>query len=228
MVRLMGDVWLSDDIIQAFMNQTAIRGTQQNHRVLCLSSQLRITTDNPEYTWAQLHHRQLKNVDITSLETILTPVNVGGAHWVLAHANLTSNTIAVYDSFHDPVTHIAEGFRKYLKTHPSLAERQWTLDQSRQCPLQTNTFDCGLFTCAAALCIINRQDFTFHRDQMRNFRLQLAHRLLTDTTCRTHTTDLQRRGEGEGRGGGGRPMQGAWPPCWSPTRGWTDGEPRGE
>ena len=100
MARLMGDVWgdvwLSDDIIHVFLNQTAVRGIQQNYRVLCLNSQLRITTDNPKYTWAQLHRRQLKNV------------NVGGAHWVLAHSNLTSNTMTVYDSFQDPVIHIAE------------------------------------------------------------------------------------------------------------------------
>ena len=140
--RETGDVWLSDDIIHAFIKQTAIR-------VLCLSSQLRITTDDPEYTWAQPHRRQPKNVNLMSLETILTPVNVGGAHWILTHANLTSNTMTVYDSFHDPVTHIVS--RHTSRPHPSLAERQWTLGQSRQCPLQTNTFDCGLFACAAAL-----------------------------------------------------------------------------
>ena len=203
MIRLTGDTWLSDDIIHAFLNQTALRGIQQGHRVLCLGPQLAITTDNPRYSWTQLHRRELKHVDITSLETILTPVNVGGDHWVLAHADLTSNTIAVYDSFHRPTNHIAEGLQAYLKSHPQLADRQWTIDPTRQCPVQTNGFDCGLFTCAAALCIINRQDFHFHGDQMRNFRLQLAHRLLSDTTSRSHTTALQQEGEGEGRGGAG-------------------------
>ena len=211
MIRLTGDTWLSDDIIHAFLNQTAIRGIQQGHRVLCLGPQLAITTDNPRYSWTQLHRRELKHVDITSLETILTPVNVGGDHRVLAHADLTSNTIAVYDSFHRPTNRIAEGLQAYLKSHPQLADRQWTIDPTRQCPVQTNGFDCGLFTCAAALCIINRQDFHFHGDQMRNFRLQLAHRLLSDTTSRSHTTALQQEGVGEGRGGAGDRRRGRGP-----------------
>ena len=46
---------------------------------------------------------------------------------------------------------------------------------------------------------------------MRNFRLQLAHRLLSDTTSRSHTTALQQGGEGEGRGGAGDRRRGRGP-----------------
>ena len=54
---------------------------------------------------------------------------------------------------------------------------------------------------------------------MRNFRLQLAHRLLTDTTSRSHTANLQRRGEGEGRGGAGDQCRGRGPLAAGPPPG---------
>ena len=46
---------------------------------------------------------------------------------------------------------------------------------------------------------------------MRNFRLQLAHRLLSDTTSRSHTTALQQGGEGKGRGEVGVRRRGCGP-----------------
>ena len=67
---------------------------------------------------------------------ILTPVvNVMGSdhtgYWPTCKPNFKHDCSVQYDSFHNPTIHIAEGFQAYLKTHSSLAERQWTLDQTR-------------------------------------------------------------------------------------------------
>jgi hypothetical protein len=67
-------------------------------------------------------------------------------------------------------------------------------------PQQGNGYDCGLFACAAALCIMTKQIMNFSQAHMENFRLQLAHIHIKDSTLLDHTTALNEEGEREERG----------------------------
>jgi len=92
------------------------------------------------------------------------------------------------------------GIIRFLQAHPHLKERQWRIMTMKNFPQQGNGYDCGLFVCAAALCIMTKQIMNFSQAHMENFRLQLAHILIKDSTLLDHTTALNKEGEREKRG----------------------------
>ena len=80
---------------------------------------------------------------------------------------------------------------KLLAIAPGLEDIRWKVRPTTDFPQQTNNYDCGLFICAAALCISTNKDMIFSQTHMANFRLKIADRLLRDSTCRNHGTALK-------------------------------------
>ena len=68
---------------------------------------------------------------------------------------------------------------------------KWRIKLTQNFPQQGNGYDCGLFTCAAALCIMTKRAMNFTQVDMNNFRTQLAHILIKDSTTQEHTKALQ-------------------------------------
>jgi hypothetical protein len=203
------DLYLTSDMIHAFLNQTASRGLESQHRVLCINPLYEVLKKSPVDAWRLLNRTKIRHIDFSSIDSILIPVNVGsGTHWSLTHINLRLNTIEVYDSIHrrrlrldDPQHHI----EAFLNEHPYLSTKPWRIVQTPNYPQQTNNYDCGAFTCAAALAIITREDMQFHQGHMPAFRSHLALHLIQDSTTRNHVQDLYiATHEGERRGGRGR------------------------
>ena len=138
---------------------------------------------------------------MTTIDTILIPINENNVHWTLGHIDLRRNWIVTYDSMgsgnNDDHIH---GIIRFLQAHPHLKERQWHIMTMKNFPQQGNGYDCGLFVCAAALCIMTKQIINFSQAHMENFRLQLAHILIKDSTFLDHTTALNEEGKREQRG----------------------------
>ena len=82
---------------------------------------------------------------------------------------------------------------KFLQTHEDLKETAWTIKDTSHHPTQKNGIDCGLFTCAAALCSIARQEMTFNHQHMTHFRAHLAQSLIDDSTPQSHVSSLPKR-----------------------------------
>ena len=110
-------------------------------------------------------------------------------------------TFATYDSMRprNNEDHIHRIIR-FLQAHPHLKDRKWHIGPTGTFLQQGNGYDCGLFACAAALCIMTKQIMNFSQAHMENFRLQLAHILIKDSTLLGHTTALNKEGEREKRG----------------------------
>ena len=193
--------YLHDNIIDAFLNQTAIRAYNGNHRVLCIGTYFKALHNDPKKTWEKLNKRKTKHIDMATIDTILIPINENNVHWTLGHIDLRKNWIVTYDSMGSGNNddHI-RGIIRLLQAHPLLKERQWHIVTMNNFPQQGNGYDCGLFACAAALCIMTKQIINFSQAHMENFRLQMAHVLIKDSTFLDHTTALNEEGKREQRG----------------------------
>jgi len=102
---------------------------------------------------------------------------------VLVVVDTRARTLALYDSL-----------PQFLKTHTNDNPLiHWTTKDTHWFPQQQNGVDCGLYTCAAALCTIARQETQFNHHHIQNFRIQLAQWLINDSTNHSHTTDIPQK-----------------------------------
>ena len=191
--------YLSDRIMNAFFNQTAIKGIEQGHTVLCLqSTDLPDIIQRPCAKWDQLLRKRLKNTDLQTVDNILIPANIRNKHWVLVVVDTRARTLALYDSLPQFLkTHTNDNplqpIKNFLQSHPNFKDIHWTTKDTHWFPQQQNGVDCGLFTCAAALCTIARQEMQFNHHHIQNFRIQLAQWLIDDSTNHSHTTDIPQK-----------------------------------
>ena len=82
--------------------------------------------------------------------------------------------------------------RQAVLRHPDLRKRKWRIKLTKKIPQHGKRYDCGLFTCAAALCIMTKRAMNFTMSDMKKFRTQLAHILIIkDSTTKEHTKALQ-------------------------------------
>ena len=155
--------YLSDRIMNAFFNQTAIKGIEQGHTVLCLqSTDLPDIIQRPREKWDQLLRKRLKNTDLQTVDKILIPANIRNKHWVLVVVDTRAHTLALYNSLPKFLkTHTNDNplqpIKNFLQSHPNFKNIHWTTKDTHWFPKQQNGVDCGLYTCAAALCTIARQ-----------------------------------------------------------------------
>jgi len=214
------ELYLSDVMIDCFLNQTAIRGIANQHRVLCINPLYKVLTKSPEDAWEFLQRTAIRHIEMESLHSILIPVNTGGNHWVLTHVDLQTNTIAIYDSLQGGASSRRDDprhkIKAFLTQHHQLAQKPWRIINTQNFPQQGNGYDCGVFTCAAALAIITKQPMHFNQRSIQAFREQMAIHLIDDSTTQSHVKDLRRQRvqewEGErvggdhlGQGGQGSP-----------------------
>ena len=66
--------------------------------MLCLPTYIIIAlVRDPTRVWDTLQSTTLKGIDLTSINTILIPINLK-LHWMLAHIDIDNKEIAIYDS----------------------------------------------------------------------------------------------------------------------------------
>jgi len=112
---------------------------------------------------------------------------------MLAHVDIVSKEIAIYDSLYNKPTQLeySKKLCDLLAAAPGLENTNWQTRQTADFPQQNTKSDSGLFTCAAALCIGTNKSMIFSQTHMENFRLALADSLLRDSTRTNHTTALK-------------------------------------
>ena len=189
------ELYLSDVMIDCFLNQTAIRGIANQHRVLCINPLYKVLTKSPTDAWEFLQRTAIRHIELESLHSILIPVNRGGNHWVLTHVDLQTNTIAIYDSLRGGASSRRDDprhkIKAFLTQHHQLAQKPWRIINTQNFPQQANGYDCGVFTCAAALAIITKQPMHFNQRAIQAFREQLATHCIDDSTTQSHVKDLR-------------------------------------
>ena len=169
--RLEAKAWLSDANINMFLKAYV---TDKVDRVHCYSTHFFTHLfQNCDPETAEINFGAVANYssrgfggllveDTYALDDLYIPTHVGENHWIILRANFVDNTIELFDSLgcaSPPHRRFMEGFRRYLfdDLHKDIPESQrpqygdwsetWSLrNRSRSSPLQTNDYDCGVFT----------------------------------------------------------------------------------
>ncbi|CAF0925869.1 unnamed protein product, partial [Brachionus calyciflorus] len=116
-----------------------------------------------------------RGVNIFQFDLILIPINMGN-HWILATIENFKCKVTVYDSFKHNQNSVLDNLRFYLEMkyreqyNVSLTPHR-VFYQEQNIPLQTNTYDCGVFLCKFAYTkSLNSNSFNFLAREMDYYR----------------------------------------------------------
>ena len=131
----------------------------------------------------------MKHAQVLERNLVLIPINVKGSHWTLVTVTRRTGHIQIkyYDSYeHDDlearkyITTIRELYKKMLNdytldmtipSHWGSRKKVIVTDVDEDVPLQTNSYDCGVFVCMFAFCVIlGLNPNTFTQKETQFFR----------------------------------------------------------
>lgn len=123
--------------------------------------------------------RWTKKIDIFSKKKLFIPVHVEDSHWCLVYVCFPQKSIKYYDSMGGRNFKCLKLILKYLMLehddkkgedfHPS----GWLLMNVKNCPQQSNHWDCGVFVCMFAEYLSRDAPFNFSQKHMDKFRKQI-------------------------------------------------------
>ena len=131
--------------------------------------------------------------DVFEMEKILFNINTGGSHWILACVFVQGRRIQIYDSMHSPNEQGGQGKRDhchnvYLQALARFMEdrseeanntSRWTLcGNTETTPQQGNGYDCGVFVCRFAQCLLADTDIDFSQEDITEYRQGMRECLL--------------------------------------------------
>jgi Ulp1 family protease len=200
MRSLCGNNYLNDDAIDGYLGLLNARdkirvqtsGELPRH---CLDAffitqllQLNHATDHGVYMYAKVatrRNRRFPNKNVFELDQLIIPINVNRIHWVCVAVSIPHRTITYHDSLGSPGDSYLQHILHYLKDeyeviHGSRPTNHWSNEwqllpgSEVNTPQQDNGFDCGMFTCANADCIMRGQPLAYAKHQLNGFREHIA------------------------------------------------------
>jgi sentrin-specific protease 1 len=128
---------------------------------------------NYSYDNVQNWSRHVPGKSLFLLVKIIFPINVNGNHWVCVMVSIPDRKIQYHDSLGGKGRIFLESILRYLKDehlHHNCTALPGDWSQSLiagpkiNTHKQTNSFECGVFVCAIADCLMRGQslDFTQH------------------------------------------------------------------
>ncbi|XP_022698137.1 sentrin-specific protease-like [Varroa jacobsoni] len=139
------------------------------------------------YSYENYHYDVVKGAidDLQKYDLLLFPVNENGVHWCLAVVHTGTWTIEYYDPLWNQKNETAhtDSVKKVNTIRDYLSEQMETQNMEyrtcsvhfiRDIPQQQNSYDCGVFVCKYAECIVLRKEMRFEQKQMSQFRSQIA------------------------------------------------------
>ena len=181
MRTLAGTRWLNDVVINAYFWLLVRRSRDGGAGV-----------PSPPKVWAHLsffysmlrddgvgkvegHSKRSGN--IFELDMMVMPVHDGG-HWTCGFVDFREKIIGRYDPLGGRLAGFFSNMRKYLgheawATGAALNADEWT-EQSICGPMQTNDYDCGVFVCQFASCLLLGLPPHFTQGNMPGYRRSMA------------------------------------------------------
>jgi len=124
--------------------------------------------------------RWTKKTDIFSKKKLFIPIHIEDSHWCLVYVSFPEKSIQYYDSMGGRNFKCLKLILKYLMLehdnkkgedfHPS----GWLLMNVKNCPQQSNYWDCGVFVCMFAEYLSRDAPLNFSQKHMDKFRKQIA------------------------------------------------------
>ena len=180
--RLTGLNWLNDEIVNFYMSMIVERSKENDRwpKVYAFST----------YFYPKIMHhghtsvaRWTQNVDLFSYDLLLVPVHLG-SHWCLAVVDFERSSVYYYDSMGGENLACLEALCEYLRMeHLDKKGRPYSTDGlqmvvMKEIPQQSNSSDCGIFSCQYAECIARRAKITFDQADMPYFRRRMVWEIL--------------------------------------------------
>lgn len=174
--------WLNDEVINFYMELIKHRSEQVDFLP-------KVHVMNTFFVGKLLQQghsgvrRWTRKVDIFSVDVIPVPVHMGGVHWCMAIIHIRDKTIRYYDSMGHANPAVLDALEQYLRDE-SMDKRKipfdtsdWTVESVRDCPMQQNGSDCGVFSCMFAEFISRDSRISFSQQHMQYFRRKMVYEI---------------------------------------------------
>jgi hypothetical protein len=192
------ETWLNDEIINFYLSvlnhRDAIEkqgSTQKRHHFFNSFFLTRLMdeghTNRYKYRNVMRWSRRVHQSDLFQLDKIFFPCNISQSHWSCVIVTISTCSIQYFDSMLGNGDRYMHHILHYLQDDwlrtkgfemPNL--RQWTMQNNRDVPTQTNSYDCGVFVCLFATCMAFDWTMNFTQSDMPSMRMKLAHLVFTN------------------------------------------------
>lgn len=184
--RLKPGAWLNDEIINMYLTLLERRSNDLGNKVpkvKVMNTFLYSKLTSKGYDFSKVR-RWNRKYNLLSYDVLLIPINSDNLHWSLGVLNLRQKKVMHLDSMGSGgATKTTENLLQWLEDNAKLKNvkfdrSKWTFTQVFV-PQQTNSDDCGVFTCKFADVMCRGwNDFPFTPVHMLYFRARIAHELL--------------------------------------------------
>eukprot|EP00397_Hematodinium_sp_SG-2012_P055693 GEMP01068160.1.p1 GENE.GEMP01068160.1~~GEMP01068160.1.p1 ORF type:complete len:334 (+),score=46.19 GEMP01068160.1:196-1197(+) len=181
--------WLNDEIINGYIKllvtgEIPLRVHAFNTFFWSTISSFEPKTKKPlSYDYAKVKRwTRRQKVDIFDLDLIIVPVNINEMHWTLGCIDMRAKKVRFYDSLGTPSNSTFADFMiRYVKDEhkdkkgSALSDAdEWEAEDVIDNPQQDNGYDCGVFLCKYAECLVNDISFNFSQSDIENCRYSMA------------------------------------------------------
>jgi len=186
--------WLNDEIINCYIKLLCLEELPVTFHAFTSLFWTYISSHDPKapkkplaYNYAKVKRwTRRQNVDIFEKDIVIMPVNLSDMHWTLGALDFRKKRIRTYDSMGTPINNrFVEFMLKYLndehqdkKGCPLPGLDEWEGEEVVDMPIQENGYDCGVFTCRAAECLLRDISFNFTQNEMVEWRLIMCLELM--------------------------------------------------
>jgi hypothetical protein len=168
-------IWLNDEVVNFYMSMLqnyderkyvtmsdyikthslTIREYRKSHFFNTFLME-RLLNTHKEYRFDQVVRWFKKIPNILEYDKLFIPININNTHWTLGVVYIQLKKIVYYCSVHGKGGKYLEGLKRWIKDsylHYGIRDEdwsQWTFDEDRKCPRQTDGYSCGVFVCMFA------------------------------------------------------------------------------
>ena len=189
MYAILDGQWLNDEVLNTGFQYLQYLSNQKGPLRIWIPNSYFMTMlyyDQRAYLYKRVRRwTKRAKVDITTLDRVIVPINLGNVHWVCACIFLKEQAIVSYDSMGAALSKDElDALRQWVsdETADKKGEenrwdtRHWSISSAGadEVPQQHNCCDCGVFMYCMCRSLIFQQPFDFSQRDMAYERRKLA------------------------------------------------------
>lgn len=180
--------WLNDEVLNFYFD---LLNEHSEGKVYCWNTffWLKVSGNGTGYSYKAVSRWAAKrNLNIFELDLMLVPMNIGGNHWALGVVDFVQYEIRYYDSLAAKTVHAS--FLDCMQQYLNDEWRRVNVNDSppefgpalANPPQQTNSYDCGVFTCMNAECLASgREWIDFDQSMIPQLRKKMTLQILQNS-----------------------------------------------